>query len=130
MSNWFIIENPGGAPLGEPEDVLARLTQAFPETAYELLTEEPPPEIAGGFNPWLDFICWLGSWPRMGYPQYQGFFGWAGGFQFLAKSPVMRIEAACFFDNPECVAKFEQLLADTGWISKPRKKLFGFLSPR
>jgi len=35
MNEAFVVEAAGSAPLGEPEEVLAQLLMAFPESRYE-----------------------------------------------------------------------------------------------
>lgn len=130
----MFIEGPGGSPLGEPEDVLARLQQAFPDITYALEMVEQPLHVPPATLEY--FVEWLKTRGCMGYPQYEGYFGCTGVFGFRAKSPVMLIE--CAFStgphpDPDRDSRLSQLFADTGWVRTPWKShrtLSGFLKRR
>ncbi len=124
----FYIVGPDEAPLGEPDDVLAKLESAFPDLPYALELKEQPLHV----RPWtLEYLLeWLKTRGGMGYPQYLGYFGCSGVFRFLAESPVMRIEAGLIIRNgpyPEREIYLPKLLSETGWIQRPVKPRNGLL---
>ncbi|MEM7426435.1 MAG: hypothetical protein AAF441_10085 [Pseudomonadota bacterium] len=129
---FFSLRSGDGGPMGEHEDVLATLKRAFPETAWELVTETPEPEIPlNGAYAKFSYWLWM-KFDRTRYPYYEGFLGWAGMFRIAHKSPVEEVRVR-FWSTPGHDAQLQKLLEKTGWakeIIQERKGLFGLFRRR
>jgi hypothetical protein len=125
MSDALVIETGTGASLGSPDEVLARLSAAFPETTWDLLYRPEPAEVPP--NGWrLRLMNWLWNATDMQFPRYEGFLGWAGGFWFPANAPVERLFIGAFSEGAGDQARLKAMLDEAGWVSRLGKQGWWF----
>ena len=126
MSLRGIIRRPDRGPLGSEEEVMVRLSEAFPGVRFQYEAEEPPGmTVARG-----QMSIWLRVWlfvfgTDTPYPRRYGYFQRASGgtveFYFVAEQPVRWIEATSYGMTAGLDENFDRLAAATGWkIVYPR----------
>lgn len=120
MVMTFQIRRPAHAPLGSSQDVIERLSFAFPDTRFALVTEEPTCETETIIPIHIRFLQKLLLPPPIGFPQYQGSSDSGIEFCFAAGDQVKRIETTCWGIDRARDAKFLELLEKTGWVIKRR----------
>ena len=127
MSLRGTIRRPDNGPLGPEEQVMRRLSDAFPGVRFEYQPEEPPGSIAARRQMSLWSRLWLSifSVEEVRYPRRYGFFesgrGGAVEFYFEAEQPVRWIEATSYGMTAGLDENFDRLSAATGWkITYPR----------
>ena len=126
MSLRGIRRRPDRGPLGSEEEVLVRLSEAFPGVRFQYEAEEPPGMAVarGQMSIWLR--VWLVVFGQdVPYPRRYGYFQRASGgtveFYFVAEQPVRLIEATSYGMTAGLDENFDRLAAATGWkIVYPR----------
>ena len=126
MSLRGIIRRPDRGPLGSEEEVMVRLSVAFPGVQFQYEAEEPP-GIAWSRK---QMSTWLRVWlfvfgEDVPFPRRYGYFQRAGGgtveFYFVAEQPVRWIEATAYGMTAGLDDNFDRLYAATGWkVEYPR----------
>ena len=126
MSLRGTIRRPDNRPLGTEQDVMRRLSDAFPGVRFEYQAE-PPPGLTSARKYMPIFLrLWLAVFGvKTRYPNHHGYFdpgtGGAVEFYFLAKQPVHWITATAYGMTAGLNDNFDQLSAVTGWkIVYPR----------
>jgi hypothetical protein len=126
MSLSTTIRRSDNGPLGTEEDVLRRLSEAFPGVRFECRTEEPPGLASVRKQMPLLLRLWLSVFgTKTRYPEHYGYFqtgnGGAVEFCFVAEQPVRSIAATSYGMTAGLDGNFDRLSAATGWkIVYPR----------
>lgn len=122
MGMTFQLKRPRGQLLGSSDDVIERLSNAFPDFQFRLVEEEPPGEIEILQSaPFYMRLVQSLFFPRsIGFPQYRGASSdFSTEFTFEASDQVRRVIIRCWGSRKDRDALFEKFFDETGWIPAP-----------